>query len=50
MQSETSITAKDQITDDWSHKVNLTAEEQKTDIARSILGPRMWVDASFLSA
>ena len=31
MQSETSITAKDQITDNWGPEVILTAKEQKTD-------------------
>ena len=31
MQSETSITARDQITDNWGPEVNLTAAEQKTD-------------------
>ena len=41
MQSEASITAKAQITDNWGPEVNLTGQ-----IARSILGPRMWVDAS----
>ena len=39
MQSEASITAKAQITDNWGPEVNLTGQ-----IARSILGPRMWVD------
>ena len=46
MQSEASITAKDHITDNWGPEVILTAEEQKTDSKKCILGPRMWVDAS----